>query len=159
MADHDRVTDLLWVGGRLTAEAWAQLYALGVRVVINLQEEERDDFGNLRPVAELWLPARDMEMPSLEQMWLACAVIDGAVRQGLGVLVHCRYGVGRSPMTLAAYVVTQGMEPREAVRFVAERRTATDPNRHQWEHFLAFADRWRRGGFAALGEAEEAQPR
>ncbi|MCX7598879.1 MAG: dual specificity protein phosphatase family protein [Armatimonadetes bacterium] len=150
MASHDRVTDNIWLGGRLSTEAWRQLWAEGVRVVVSLQEEQRNDYGDLLPEAELWLPAPDMGMPTIYQMWLACAFIHRALLDGRKVVVHCRYGVGRSPMTLAAYFVTQGWEPRQAVDYLTRHRPEVDPNGRQWAVLEAFARQWRAGNLPPL---------
>lgn len=150
MASHDRITDDIWIGGRLSLEAWHQLWAEGVRVVVSLQGEERNEYGDLKPEAELWLPTPDMCMPTIPQMWLACAFIRLALLNGRKVVVHCRYGVGRSPMTLAAYLVTQGWEPREAVEFIAQRRREVDPNARQWAALEEFAREWERGTLPPL---------
>jgi len=153
MASHDKIMDGLWIGGRLSLDAWRYLWDEGVRVVVSLQEEERNQYGDLLPEAELWLPAPDMGMPTIQQLWLACAFIHRALLDGKKVVVHCRYGVGRSPMTVASYLVTQGWQPRRAVEFIAQRRPVVDPNRRQWEGLEEFARRWQAGNLPPLEAA------
>jgi len=125
---HSQISELIWCGGALQPGDWEQLYARGVRIDLSLQEEARDQFGNLQPEAELWLPAQDWYMPSLDQLALATSFIDAAVRLAKPIVVHCKHGIGRAPLTVAAYLVTGGMSTHEAIEFVRHRRPIVDPN-------------------------------
>ena len=125
---HSRITDLIWCGGELRPEDWRRLHAEGVRIDLSLQAEARDDFGDLTPEAELWLPAADWYMPTLDQLALAATFMDMAGRRGKGVVVHCKYGIGRAPMTVACYFITRGMSVRDAIETVRERRPIIEPN-------------------------------
>lgn len=150
VASHDRITEQIWLGGRLGLEAWRRLWAEGVRVVLSLQAEERNEYGDLMPEAELWLPAPDNGMPTIPQLWLACAFIHRVLLDGRKIVIHCRYGIGRSPMTLAAYFVTQGWQPRQAVEYITQRRPQVDPNGRQWDVLQGFAREWQAGKLPPL---------
>lgn len=128
---HSRITDLVWCGGEIGPREWAALWEQGVRVVLSLQEEARDDFGSLTPEAELWLPTRDWHMPSLAQLRLATRFIAAAVEACRPIVVHCKYGIGRAPMTVACYLITCGMGVSEAIDYVRTRRPIVDPNHGQ----------------------------
>jgi len=125
---HSQITDLIWCGGYIRPMDWEKLYDEGVRIDLSLQEESRDDFGNLNPFAELWLPARDWYMPSIPQLALAARFIDMAVRLEQAIVVHCKHGIGRAPLTVACYLVTRGMPTAEAIEYVRRRRPIVDPN-------------------------------
>lgn len=125
---HSPITDHIWCGGELSLDDWRRLHAEGVRLDLSLQAEARDEFGDLPPEAELWLPANDWYMPSTDQLVMAARFIHGAVSLGKGVVVHCKYGIGRAPMTVACYLVSQGMTAHQAVDFVRERRSIVEPN-------------------------------
>ncbi len=150
MRPHDRITKRIWLGGSLTFDAWRCLWQAGVTVDLSLQEEARDDFGPLAPEAELWLPATDNDMPSHDQTWLACAFIHSALLLGRHLVIHCRWGIGRSPLTLAAYLTTQGWDAGEAMRSITERRPIVEPNGGQRDQLLAFVRRWRAGELPPL---------
>lgn len=144
---HSQITDHIWCGGALSVEAWERLYEAGVRIDLSLQEEARDDFGGLNPEAELWLPATDWYMPSLDQLVMATRLIHMAVSLGKPIVVHCKHGIGRAPMTVACYFVTQGMRTREAAEYVRARRSIVDPNRGQVEAVLEFERMFATGAF------------
>ncbi len=145
---HSRISEYIWCGGALAAGDWQRLHEQGVRIDLSLQEEARDDFGATPPLAELWLPAEDCSMPSIDQLSLAASFIGMAVRLGTGIVVHCKHGIGRAPMTVACYFVTQGMATREAIEFVRARRPIVEPNRGQIEVVRDF-ERLRRAGVFA----------
>lgn len=44
------------------------------------------------------------------------------LRQGKGVAIHCRQGVGRAGMIAASLLVEQGVPPAEAIRRVSAAR-------------------------------------
>jgi protein-tyrosine phosphatase len=152
---HDQVTEHIFLGGRLDRRSWRRLWGLGVTVVLSLQEEERDDFGDTAPEAELWLPSPDMDIPSLDQMWLACAFMHSSVSLGKKLVIHCRWGVGRSPMALAAYLVTQGWDPVATVDRLTKIRPIIRPNHWQIEQYEAFVTRFREGRFPPLPGKQE----
>jgi hypothetical protein len=144
---HSKITDHIWCGGALSREAWAGLHELGVRIDLSLQEEARDDFGGLPPEAELWLPAADCFMPSLDQLVIATRFIHTAVSLGKRIVVHCKHGIGRAPMTVACYLITQGMTTRRAVEHVRLRRPIVEPNYGQMEAVEEFERMWATGAF------------
>jgi protein-tyrosine phosphatase len=65
---------------------------------------------------------------------------------GRRIAVHCRAGVGRSPMVAAAVLVREGVPPAEAWRRVAEARGYPVPdNGEQREYLFRFDARVRQG--------------
>lgn len=129
--EHTRITEQIWCGGQLRSGDWERLYREGVRADLSLQAEARDVFGALTPQAELWVPAADWHMPTLDQLSLAAGFIHLAVQQGLQILVHCKEGIGRAPLTVACYLITRGMGTEEAIQFVRARRPIVAPNPNQ----------------------------
>jgi hypothetical protein len=142
---HTQITEQIWCGGELGPGDWERLHGLGVRYDLSLQAEKRDGFGAVPPLGELWLPADDCFMPALEQLALAALYISGVVDLGQGIVVHCKHGIGRAPMTVACYLVTTGMDPDEAIGFMQRRRSVVDPNPGQVAVVHQFAARVRSG--------------
>ena len=131
-----KITDQIYVGGRIGQADWKHLRSLGITVDISLQEENKDDFDDVD--AFLWLPSIDWAPPSLEQLAMGANFIDGAVKAGKKVYVHCFAGVGRAPTLCAAYFVLKGMTAAEALAFVAKAHPAASPNRAQKEALAEF---------------------
>ena len=104
-----------WAGGQPDADAYAELAARGVRLVVDLRTGTRDDPGKDDPallerlgVGYLALPVPDGHVPSEARVRRFVA----AVRETRGVVfVHCGGGVGRTSGLTAAYSRAIGAEP------------------------------------------------
>jgi protein tyrosine phosphatase (PTP) superfamily phosphohydrolase (DUF442 family) len=104
-----------WAGGQPDADAYRELAARGVRLVVDLRTGIRDDpreddpalLGRLG-VGYLTLPVPDGHVPSEAQVRRFLA----AVRETEGlVFVHCGGGVGRTSALTAAYSRADGVGP------------------------------------------------
>lgn len=138
-----QIEPLLFVGGEFRASQWPLLYELGIRAVLNLQAEREDLFTDTPPERTLRLLVRDYFAPSIEQLTEGVAFLAAAHADQLPVLVHCHAGVGRAPMTTAAYLVAQrGMEHRAAVAYLRAARPIIGLNwsqlrrLHEWEQHV-----------------------
>lgn len=109
------VDDKTWAGAQPDPDAYGELAARGVRLVVDLRTGSRDDpreddpalLGRLG-VGYLALPVRDGHVPSEAQVRRFLA----AVRETEGVVfVHCGGGVGRSSALTAAYLRATGARP------------------------------------------------
>ena len=104
-----------WAGGQPDPDAYRELAARGVRLVVDLRTGSRDDPREDDPallehlgVDYLALPIRDGHVPSEAQVRRFLA----AVRETEGVVfVHCGGGVGRTSALTAAYLRATGARP------------------------------------------------
>ena len=69
----------------------------------------------------------------------------------MGVAVHCGAGLGRTGTVLAAYFVSRGLSPKEAVAKVRDLRPGSVETAEQERAIEAFARRF------SLGEGERGQ--
>jgi protein tyrosine phosphatase (PTP) superfamily phosphohydrolase (DUF442 family) len=136
------LNDLIFVGGQFRPEQWPKLYNLGIRAVLSLQEENEDHFIGEPPKRTLRLLVPDFYPPSLEQLQEAVQFIQIAHAEQLPVMIHCHAGVGRAPLTTAAFLMTTGLNVEAALEMIRRARPIIDLNQPQlerlydWQAFL-----------------------
>jgi atypical dual specificity phosphatase len=79
------------------------------------------------------IPIKDFKAPRLADIEEFVMFIDGEIREGRQVVVHCYAGMGRTNLMLAAYLVYLGMEPENALNLVKEKRPYYAVNEEQEE--------------------------
>ena len=104
----DEVTPGLWIGRTLSAREAITAIDRGVTAVLDLTAE----LPEARPFAALpgyyHLPVMDLTAPTPGQLSNAVGFIDGHLRRGGVVYVHCKAGYSRSAAVAAAYLVHAG---------------------------------------------------
>lgn len=138
------IEPLLFVGGQFRPDQWLLLHAMGVRVVLSLQAEAEDRFSGPPPVRTLRLAVIDYTAPSLEQLAEAVDFIGQAHTDALPVMVHCHAGVGRAPLTAAAYLMAQrALDHRAALRYIQQARPIIGLNAVQMQRLREWEDQLR----------------
>ncbi len=126
----NKITEYIYLGTHLCCEGHFRksLLSKHIKADVNMEVTHLDSpFG-----AEyyLWLPTKDKTAPSLDKLYIGANFIKNLVEKKVKVYVHCKYGHGRSPTLLAAYLVLSGMKPNEAWKFIRKKRRIY-PNREQ----------------------------
>jgi atypical dual specificity phosphatase len=105
------------------AEDFAWLRAQGIELLLSLTEEPpRKDWADAAGLLVFHEPMEDMQAPDLDQLERAVSAITRALDSGMAVAVHCGAGLGRTGVVLAAYFVTKGMTPSNAIARVRRLR-------------------------------------
>jgi len=134
------LTDMLAVGGCFPIERAPELArAHGIRAIVDLREEDCDDAELLsrEGIEFLHLPTTDQMGPSREWLQQGVEFTQQQIRRGNRVLIHCREGIGRSPLLALCVMVAEGHEPLAALSLAKDRRELVSPSRAQ---YLAWAD-------------------
>jgi hypothetical protein len=118
--NYSRIEEGLWLGGFVTETP------PGCEAVLNLCESE-DPY---RMASHKWEPIRDAEpAPSLDWLRQQISFIESERAAGRIVFVHCRNGVSRSGMVMAAYLMWREKWSRDkALEFLRSRRPGVRPN-------------------------------
>ncbi len=111
---------------------------------LDLREEEAVCRGHGIEFRSFPIPDRDLPASTAAAIELA-AVAAGAVRDGKSVVVHCRQGIGRSAIIVAAVLVQLGWDPEDALRAIEAARGRRVPDTDEQRAWILDLPR-RRGG-------------
>ncbi len=140
-----QIEPLLFVGGQFRPNQWPALHALGIRAVLSLQAEYEDRFEGSPAPRALRLLVPDFYSPELEQIEQAVDFITQAHREELPVLIHCHAGVGRAPLTAAAYLIaTRQLSSTAALNMIKAQRPIIGVNNRQLDRLLEWEKRYER---------------
>ncbi len=79
-----------------------------------------------------FFPISDECAPDMDAMEAAFAWMDTAIAKGNKILVHCRFGIGRTGTFVAAYLMQHGLGMKAAVK--ALKHTRANPTHYcQWK--------------------------
>lgn len=126
--DYSQITEQIYIGSDLCKGGVCLIHGeeferLGVSVEINLCAEEDELPPKDGINAYVWLPVIDGYAPSQDQLAMGTNVIDGAIKSGKKVYVHCRNGHARSPSLVAGYLAKYGgMSLDNALNLIKEKR-------------------------------------
>lgn len=148
---NDGGLDLSWVSGGLALGGKFSVYDverlaldLGIRRIIDLRAESRDDVGLLSryQLGFLHIPTPDLHPIPLDPLTKGVLW----AREGLGrnerVLAHCEHGIGRSALFAACVLFAEGASLSEALSGIKKARTKVSPSPAQLEQLLEWARRW-----------------
>lgn len=116
------------------------LRSQGIQLVISLTESPlRRDWVNDAGLMAVHVPVVDFTPPEPEQLDHCISVINRAIEQKLGVVVHCAAGLGRTGTLLAVWYVSQGLDPATAITKVREMRPGSIETPEQERAVYVFA--------------------
>lgn len=101
------------------------LAAAGVTLFLDLtQDGELDPYAQLvpPPARHVRMPIRDFSVPPQEGLIETLDEIDGELRAGGLVYVHCWAGCGRTGVVVGAWLVRHGVAPNDALARIAQAR-------------------------------------
>ena len=119
-------------------EDYATLHEAGVRAVLTLTEEpplgDPTEYG----LASLHVPLVDFGTPTQEHLAASVAWIAEQLDADRPVAVHCLAGQGRTGTVLAAWLVSEGMDAKDAVDEVRRLRPGSIETAGQVQAILQF---------------------
>ena len=114
--------------------------ASGIKAVLNLCAECYDlneiEFASGLDVH--WLPVTDDDAPELDDAQTALDWIDAILSNQGKVLIHCRFGIGRTGTLVTAWLLRQGYSLDDATEMLSH--TPAEPkSRRQWDFLSAYS--------------------
>jgi protein-tyrosine phosphatase/Fe-S-cluster containining protein len=100
------------------------LKRLGIDAILNLCGEYCDlhDIENDYGFEVYYLPIPDESIPDTRDLERALAWLDESIYLGKNVLVHCRFGIGRTGTLVTAYLMRRGLGLKSAAKVLKQTR-------------------------------------
>jgi dual specificity MAP kinase phosphatase len=133
-----QITEHLFLGGQFSEKGLQRLKEWNITGVISLREVKPRLYTNVPWLKTLHLPTRDRQAPAIEDLKTGVGFINKQIKKGGKVYVHCMWGEGRGPTMAAAYLISQGMTPNDAISQIQMIRTfirITKKQKKQLEEF------------------------
>lgn len=130
----------LYLGGQYGSAALDEFKRRGITGIVSMRTyvpKPLTDHG----IDILHLPTTDLAAPKLEDLEKGIAFIDRHVKKGGRVYVHCRQGEGRGPTMAAAYLISLGMRPQDAIAHLQAFRPFANPTKPQRKRLVELYDR------------------
>ncbi|MEK9152751.1 MAG: dual specificity protein phosphatase family protein [Patescibacteria group bacterium] len=123
--EFSEITEQVFIGNNACCRIHFEFNLLrrGISADISLEKEQVDHPYGVETY--LWLPTEDHTAPSKENAAIGIEAIEAILKQGRKVFIHCKNGHGRGPTLYAAYLISQGMTPEQAVAAIKAKRPAT----------------------------------
>jgi atypical dual specificity phosphatase len=120
----DWVDDHVLLGALPMKHHVAKLKAEGISAVINTCREYPGPMQHYNDVGieQLYLPTVDFTPPTLEHVQSGVAFIQRQIASGRKTYVHCKAGRGRSATIVMCYLISIGMKPDDAQKFLISKR-------------------------------------
>ncbi len=146
--DYSKITETIFIGSDLCRGNYCPIHSedfkkLGVCAEINLKAESKEiPPDNIDIYA--WLPVKDKNAPTYDQLLIGSSIINEAVQNGNVIYVHCQYGHGRSPTMVAAYFIRyKKMSVDDALKLISSKRPEVHMETLQVEELNKFAEKWK----------------
>ncbi|BBO75576.1 hypothetical protein DSCW_29930 [Desulfosarcina widdelii] len=112
----------------------------GIEAVLNLCAECYDlhEIENAHGLDVHWLPITDEDAPQLEDAQKAIDWLNSKIGANKKVLIHCRFGIGRTGTVVMAWLLGQGYSADQAEALLDH--TPSEPkSRRQWDFLDAYS--------------------
>lgn len=136
---YSRITPQMYIGGQHRKHGWQSMQLEGITAVVNLRQETDDAKYGIVPERYLYLPTRDNNPPTLEDLSSGVDFIREEIEHGGKVYIHCGVGVGRAPTLAAAYLISTGMTPVQAWKHIRDVRPFIWPMKSQYQRVEEYA--------------------
>ena len=114
----------------------------GISAIVNLCAECYD-LNELEKKADLdvfYFPLPDEGAPEIEHLEETLVWIEARIAEGMKVLIHCRYGIGRTGTVVIASLFKKGLSLRQALNKI--KHTPSIPmSRQQWRLLRKYSEK------------------
>ncbi len=117
------ITPQLYCGGQHYPAGYQEMLNKGITGIVNMREAHiSDEEKEIAGPNHLHLATRDNTPPQVDDLIKGAEFVRDQIEDGGKVYIHCGVGVGRAPTMTAAYMITTGLSPDEALRKIRKER-------------------------------------
>jgi len=136
------ITPQLYVGGQHYRKGYRAMLDRGITAIVNMRQEHSDIDMGIGGERHLQLATIDNTPPGVVDLTRGVDFIRAEIAGGGKVYVHCAVGCGRAPTMAAAYLISTGMKPADALRQIKSTRPFVHLTRAQRAVLDVFAADW-----------------
>jgi len=138
------IRPFLWLGAAYSPSQFAVLYRQGIRAVADLRAENTPhSLVSTYPGLHFRrFPVFDRKAHSQEELLQIVLWVLEQTKQRCFTLVHCQHGIGRAPLVVACVLLTEGLQPAEAVCELERLRWQVRMNKTQLCALQEFSNTW-----------------
>ncbi len=145
------VTPQLLLGGQHYPRGYAAMLSYGITTIVNMREAHHcDEAKGIAGERHLHLATIDNMPPALDDLLRGVEFLDCEIKLGGAVYIHCGVGVGRAPTMTAAYLVSTGMSPADALRRIKKARPFIHLTAAQRQVLDEFEQHWQKSHLKSL---------
>src|SRR5690606_22930391 len=128
----------LYPGGRDKRRGWKRGKGGGGTGVVKMRLKSFKRAEDAEWLDCLHLPTADRQPPKMKDMEKGVEFSEEPSESGGQVYVHCRFGEGRGPSMMAAYLMADGLRLKEALEVIQKVRPFARPTKSQMRRLKEF---------------------
>ena len=114
----------------------------GISAIVNMRQKHSDVDKGIQGKRHLQLATTDNTAPSVEDLLRGVNFVREEIEHGGKVYIHCAVGCGRAPTMTAAYLISTGLSPKNALKRIKKVRPFINLTKMQKHVLDEFAAAW-----------------
>ena len=136
------ITPQLFLGGQHFKNGYSQMCERGITAIVNMRKKHSDEAKGIGGERHLQLATIDNTPPGVDDLMRGVDFIGDEIAGGGKVYIHCAVGCGRAPTMTAAYLISRGQSPEDALNRIKQVRPFINPTHAQKAVLEVFATAW-----------------
>lgn len=133
-----RITAQIFLGGQYNLRGLKKIQEWGITGIVNMREKPFTRINQFPTIKYLHLPTKEHTAPSLVDLKTGVQFIQQQVDKGGKIYIHCRWGEGRGPTMVVAYLISTGMSLMQAISQVQTVRPFIRMSQVQLDQLVEF---------------------
>jgi protein-tyrosine phosphatase len=136
ISDYNKITDRIYLGNIAGAQNDKFLIKNNIGYIINLSNQW---YPKKREITYLDIPIPDSPDTNIKFYFPEIiSFFNNAINTDKNIYIHCRAGISRSTSGLLAFLMSKGLNMRDAVNYVFSKRSIIQPNQGFWIQLMMY---------------------